>query len=66
MTEVVQVKRDDLRYLLDVLRDAQDALDLKSLEDGEALLRHVMAVSVLEEFHGPFCAACGRLRDEQR
>lgn len=80
MTEVVQVKRDDLRYLLDILCDAQDALkdwaafgkiapndelsrDLKCLEDGEALVRHVMAVNVVEEFNGPFCAACGRLRD---
>jgi len=79
-TEIVHVKRDDLRRLLDVLCDAQDALkdwaafgkiapndelllDLKRLEGGEALVRHVMAVSVVEEFHGPFCSRCGRLRD---
>jgi hypothetical protein len=81
MTDVVHVKRDDLRRLVTVLVDAQDALedwaafgkvvapnddlarDLKRLEDGEALVRHVMAVNVVEEFNGPFCAACGRLRD---
>lgn len=76
MTEVVQVKRDDLRHLLDVLRDAQDVLVdlyavnkteyscLKRLEDGEALVRHVMSTNLAEEFNGPFCAACGRLRND--